>query len=67
MGFLKYATVPVVNMESAGTSFTILAVPLLWQNTKPNTDQSGFDLGCPKALPQAVPNSFVGNDAVTRC
>jgi N-succinyl-L-ornithine transcarbamylase len=46
MGFLKYATVPVVNMESAAESVTIaLADAITMAEHKTNTDQSSFDLG----------------------
>jgi N-succinyl-L-ornithine transcarbamylase len=61
-GFLKYATVPVVNMESAtGHPMQSLADAITMAEHKTN-DRPKVVLSWaphPRALPQAVPNSFV--------
>ncbi len=61
-GFLKYATVPVVNMESAtGHPMQSLADAITMAEYKTN-DRPKVVLSWaphPRALPQAVPNSFV--------
>jgi N-succinyl-L-ornithine transcarbamylase len=64
-GFLKYATVPVVNMEGARSPIAILADAITMEEFKQNTDQRSFYPGHHTALPQAV--LFLrGNDAIER-
>ncbi|SDH86181.1 N-succinyl-L-ornithine transcarbamylase [Flavobacterium omnivorum] len=61
-GFLKYATVPVVNMESAtGHPLQSLAdaITMAEHKTKHRPKVVLTWAPHPKALPQAVPNSFV--------
>lgn len=61
-GFLKYATVPIVNMESAtGHPLQALADAITMEEFKPNHRPKVVLTWAPhpKALPQAVPNSFV--------
>lgn len=61
-GFLKYATVPIVNMESAtGHPLQALADAITLEEFKPNHRPKVVLSWAPhpKALPQAVPNSFV--------
>jgi N-succinyl-L-ornithine transcarbamylase len=41
-GFLKYATVPVVNMEGTGHPLQSLPMRLPWKSSKQNTDQRSF-------------------------
>jgi N-succinyl-L-ornithine transcarbamylase len=62
---LKYATVPVVNMEGVITH-NHLPTRLPWKSSKRIIDQRSFYPGHPKALPQAVANSFCANDAIAR-
>jgi N-succinyl-L-ornithine transcarbamylase len=62
LGFLKYATVPIVNMESAtGHPLQALADAITMEEFKPNHRPKVVLSWAPhpKALPQAVPNSFV--------
>ncbi|MDI5950429.1 N-acetylornithine carbamoyltransferase [Flavobacterium yafengii] len=62
MGFLKYATVPVVNMESAtGHPLQSLADAITMAEYKTEHKPKVVLTWAPhpKALPQAVPNSFV--------
>ena len=61
-GFLKYATVPIINMESAtGHPLQALADAITIEEFKPNHKPKVVLTWAPhpKALPQAVPNSFV--------
>ena len=61
-GFLKYATVPIINMESAtGHPLQALADAITMEEFKPNHKPKVVLTWAPhpKALPQAVPNSFV--------
>lgn len=61
-GFLKYATVPIINMESAtGHPLQALADAITMEEFKPNHRPKVVLSWAPhpKALPQAVPNSFV--------
>jgi N-succinyl-L-ornithine transcarbamylase len=61
-GFLKYATVPIINMESAtGHPLQALADAITMEEFKPNHRPKVVLTWAPhpKALPQAVPNSFV--------
>ena len=61
-GFLKYATVPIINMESAtGHPLQSLADAITIEEFKPNHRPKVVLTWAPhpKALPQAVPNSFV--------
>lgn len=61
-GFLKYATVPIVNMESAtGHPLQSLAdaITMAEHKTKHKPKVVLSWAPHPKALPQAVPNSFV--------
>jgi len=61
-GFLKYATVPIINMESAtGHPLQALADAITIEEFKPNQKPKVVLTWAPhpKALPQAVPNSFV--------
>lgn len=61
-GFLKYATVPIINMESAtGHPLQALADAITIEEFKPNHRPKVVLSWAPhpKALPQAVPNSFV--------
>jgi N-succinyl-L-ornithine transcarbamylase len=61
-GFLKYATVPIINMESAtGHPLQALADAISIEEFKPNHRPKVVLTWAPhpKALPQAVPNSFV--------
>ena len=61
-GFLKYATVPIINMESAtGHPLQALADAITIEEFKPNHRPKVVLTWAPhpKALPQAVPNSFV--------
>lgn len=61
-GFLKYATVPIINMESAtGHPLQALADAITMEEFKPNQRPKVVLTWAPhpKALPQAVPNSFV--------
>lgn len=61
-GFLKYATVPVVNMESAtGHPLQSLADAITIEEFKPQHKPKVVLSWAPhpRALPQAVPNSFV--------
>lgn len=61
-GFLKYATVPIINMESAtGHPLQALADAITMEEFKPNHKLKVVLTWAPhpKALPQAVPNSFV--------
>ena len=61
-GFLKYATVPIVNMESAtGHPLQSLAdaITMAEHKTKHRPKVVLTWAPHPKALPQAVPNSFV--------
>ena len=61
-GFLKYATVPIINMESAtGHPLQALADAITMEELKPNHKPKVVLTWAPhpKALPQAVPNSFV--------
>lgn len=60
--FLKYATVPIINMESAtGHPLQALADAITMEEFKPNHRPKVVLSWAPhpKALPQAVPNSFV--------
>lgn len=61
-GFLKHATVPIINMESAtGHPLQALADAITMEEFKPNHRPKVVLTWAPhpKALPQAVPNSFV--------
>ena len=61
-GFMKYATVPIINMESAtGHPLQALADAITIEEFKPNHRPKVVLSWAPhpKALPQAVPNSFV--------
>ena len=61
-GFMKYATVPIINMESAtGHPLQALADAITMEEFKPNHRPKVVLSWAPhpKALPQAVPNSFV--------
>jgi N-succinyl-L-ornithine transcarbamylase len=61
-GFMKYATVPIINMESAtGHPLQALADAITMEEFKPNHRPKVVLTWAPhpKALPQAVPNSFV--------
>ncbi len=61
-GFLKYATVPIINMESATVHpLQALADAITIEEFKPNHKPKVVLTWAPhpKALPQAVPNSFV--------
>jgi N-succinyl-L-ornithine transcarbamylase len=61
-GFMKYATVPIINMESAtGHPLQALADAITIEEFKPNHRPKVVLTWAPhpKALPQAVPNSFV--------
>ena len=61
-GFLKHATVPIINMESAtGHPLQALADAITMEEFKPNHRPKVVLSWAPhpKALPQAVPNSFV--------
>ena len=61
-GFLKHATVPIINMESAtGHPLQALADAITMEEFKPNHRTKVVLTWAPhpKALPQAVPNSFV--------
>lgn len=61
-GFLKYATVPIINMESAtGHPLQALADAITIEEFKPNHRPKVVLTWAPhpRALPQAVPNSFV--------
>lgn len=61
-GFLKYATVPIINMESAtGHPLQALADAITIEEFKSNQRPKVVLTWAPhpKALPQAVPNSFV--------
>jgi N-succinyl-L-ornithine transcarbamylase len=61
-GFIKYATVPIINMESAtGHPLQALADAITMEEFKPNHRPKVVLTWAPhpKALPQAVPNSFV--------
>lgn len=61
-GFLKYATVPIINMESAtGHPLQALADAITIEEFKPNHRPKVVLTWAPhpKALPQAVPNSFI--------
>ena len=61
-GFMKYATVPIINMESAtGHPLQALADAITMEEFKPNHRPKVVLTWSPhpKALPQAVPNSFV--------
>ncbi|MEY3500512.1 MAG: hypothetical protein RL308_2181 [Bacteroidota bacterium] len=61
-GFLKHATVPIVNMESAnGHPLQALADAITMEEFKTNHRPKVVLTWAPhpKALPQAVPNSFV--------
>ena len=61
-GFLKYATVPIINMESAtGHPLQALADAITIEEFKTNQKPKVVLTWAPhpKALPQAVPNSFV--------
>ncbi len=61
-GFLKYATVPIINMESAtGHPLQALTDAITMEEFKPNHKPKVVLTWAPhpKALPQAVPNSFV--------
>lgn len=61
-GFLKYASVPIINMESAtGHPLQALADAITIEEFKPNHKPKVVLTWAPhpKALPQAVPNSFV--------
>jgi N-succinyl-L-ornithine transcarbamylase len=59
-GFLKYATVPVVNMEGPPvTHCNPLPMRLPWKSSKQNIDQGRFILGTTPQSTQAVANSFV--------
>ncbi len=61
-GFIKYATVPILNMESSvGHPLQALAdaITLSEQNTKPKPKVVLSWAPHPKALPHAVANSFV--------
>lgn len=60
--FLKHATVPIINMESAtGHPLQALADAITMEEFKPNHKPKVVLTWAPhpKALPQAVPNSFV--------
>jgi N-succinyl-L-ornithine transcarbamylase len=60
-GFLKYATVPVVNMEGAPvTHYNPLPMRLPWKSSKQNTDQGRFILGTtPKSFASGCRQFFV--------
>lgn len=61
-GFFKHATVPIINMESAtGHPLQALADAITMEEFKPNHRPKVVLTWAPhpKALPQAVPNSFV--------
>ena len=61
-GFLKHAMVPIINMESAtGHPLQALADAITMEEFKPNHRPKVVLTWAPhpKALPQAVPNSFV--------
>jgi N-succinyl-L-ornithine transcarbamylase len=62
LGFLKHATVPIINMESAtGHPLQALADAITMEEFKTNHRPKVVLTWAPhpKALPQAVPNSFV--------
>jgi N-succinyl-L-ornithine transcarbamylase len=67
-GFLKYATVPVVNMEGAPvTHYNPLPMRLPWKSSKQNTDQRSFYPGHhTQKLCLRLSPILRGNDAIAR-